>query len=349
LSENQRKSDFKTGDIQVSSFKWRRNTNLKSLNDEQLVSETESAVARERKATTEVVRLFREIHDRELYLASGYSSFFAMVTEKFGYCNGSAQLRINAMWLIKDIPEVEAKIESGELSLTVAASVQSFLYREKREQRPYSQNAKIELVETCLEKSVHEVHQEFVRRNPEIEKRESVKAISPERIRISHSMSTTLEAKLQRIRLLWSHVDSHMSREDLLDRMAELTLDQIDPVRKAARAKDRKERASASKKDGKPLHSNEVAKIEVKKPTRYIRVDADRAVRVKNDDEGCEFVDLKTGKRCRSHHQLQRDHLEPFSHGGSNEPENLRLLCAQHNRWVWRYRSHVRTALAAYG
>jgi hypothetical protein len=317
--------------------------NLKLLTDDQLVLETENAVAKERKATTEVVRLFSEIHDRQLYLARGYSSFFEMVTKKFGYCNGSAQLRINAMWLIKDIPEVESKIESGELSLSVAASIQTFLYREKREQRPYSQNAKIELIETCLEKSVQEVYQEFVRRNPEMEKHESIKAISPERVRVSHSMSTALEAKLQRIRQLWSHVDRHMSREGLLDRMAELTLNQIDPVRKAAKAKVRLEKATEVKISRTPLHSNEV-----KKRTRYIKANADRIVRERNGDEGCEFIDPKSGRRCGTRHQSQRDHLKQFALGGSNEADNLRMLCAHHNRWNWRNQSHVRAEFKAY-
>ncbi len=59
---------------------------------------------------------------------------------------------------------------------------------------------------------------------------------------MSHSISNSLEEKLQRIKLLWSHVDPNMSREDLLDRMAEITLDRIDPVRKLQRAKERAHR-----------------------------------------------------------------------------------------------------------
>ena len=263
---------------------------------------------------------------------------FAFMRKLFGYCEPSAQLRINALRLMTDVPKVEAKISTGDISLTVAANIQSFLYAEKKSNRPYSQEAKLELIETCMNKSVREVQQEFVSRNPEIEKREVVRQTSDDRVRVSHSISTDLEAKLQRIKDLWSNVDPTMSRETLLDRMAEITLDKIDPVRKAHRAAVRNraqpaddcvtQAASASENS---LHAHEV------KRSRYIAADVKRAAFTKNSGQGCAFVSEATGQRCGSTFQLQVDHVEPYSKGGGHEPENLRLLCAQHNRWVWQH------------
>ncbi len=356
---------------------------LKKLTDDELLIATDEAVHAERDAITSVIRHFQEIYDRRLYLPR-YTSMFEMLRDKYSYCAGSAQIRLNAMKLIREVPAVEAKIESGEMSLSVAANVQSFLQAETKLSRPYSQNAKAELIEACTGKSVLEVDREFARRNPEIEKRESVRFTSEDRVRISHSLSIDVEEKIQRIKEIWSHVDPNMSREQILDRMSEIVLDQIDPLRKAKRSEERKQKLSRLQ-TSKPVtaavatnHNDEVVsstptkqnledsnenQLHVhetdsdkscatddslhphetsRKRSRYITADANKAVHLENNGEGCAFVDVDTGKRCRSRFQLQRDHIVPYANGGSNRPLNLRILCAQHNRWCNRPDSLVR-------
>jgi len=51
----------------------------------------------------------------------------------------------------------------------------------------------------------------------------------------------------------------------------------------------------------------------------------------KRDNHQCAFV-ARNGKRCLERHGLEIDHIRPFAVGGSNERENLRLLCPAHNR-----------------
>jgi 5-methylcytosine-specific restriction endonuclease McrA len=66
--------------------------------------------------------------------------------------------------------------------------------------------------------------------------------------------------------------------------------------------------------------------------TRYIPTVVKRAV-WRRDGGACSFVSKINGKTCGSRHRLQMDHIRPFSMGGkSDEPENLRLLCFQHNQ-----------------
>jgi hypothetical protein len=127
--------------------------NLKDVTNDELISLTETAVRTERSSTAHVVKHFREISERRLFLERGFPHLFEMVTKYFGYCAGSAMRRINSMRLVQDIPEAEAKLESGELSLTTASDVQSFFYGEAKESRAYSRNAKLELIESCLIKS----------------------------------------------------------------------------------------------------------------------------------------------------------------------------------------------------
>jgi hypothetical protein len=56
-----------------------------------------------------------------------------------------------------------------------------------------------------------------------------------------------------------------------------------------------------------------------------------RATVFERDGHRCSFV-AADGTRCRATRNLQIDHVQPFALGGSNEPQNLRVLCAAHNR-----------------
>jgi hypothetical protein len=96
-----------------------------AMTNEELILKTELAVKTERRSTSDVVRLFQEISNRKLYLERGFPNLYEMATKHFGSCAGSAMRRINAMRLAQTIPAVESKLESGELSLSVASEVQS--------------------------------------------------------------------------------------------------------------------------------------------------------------------------------------------------------------------------------
>jgi len=60
-----------------------------------------------------------------------------------------------------------------------------------------------------------------------------------------------------------------------------------------------------------------------------VPADVKRAVYAR-DGEQCAFVG-PDGSRCPARGFLQRDHVQPFARGGSNEVSNIRTLCAAHN------------------
>lgn len=61
---------------------------------------------------------------------------------------------------------------------------------------------------------------------------------------------------------------------------------------------------------------------------RHHKVDPYRAT--------CQFKDPVTQKTCRHQKFLQVDHIQPRWAGGTNEPSNLQVLCAQHNRYRYK-------------
>jgi hypothetical protein len=65
------------------------------------------------------------------------------------------------------------------------------------------------------------------------------------------------------------------------------------------------------------------------KSTRTARV-------ILNRDKTCQFKDPRTNRQCNSRHLLQVDHIQPKWAGGSDNPTNLQILCAHHNRFRYQ-------------
>ncbi|HLE00670.1 MAG TPA: hypothetical protein VJB59_10455 [Bdellovibrionota bacterium] len=127
---------------------------LKFLFDSDPLNETRLLVAREREVTTEILWHLREVEHRRLYAEQGYSSLFDYVTRGLGYAEGSAGRRISAMRLLKELPEIEPALKTGELSLSNASALQHFLKGEKKDRgKTYSHIAKKELVAKVTGKS----------------------------------------------------------------------------------------------------------------------------------------------------------------------------------------------------
>gem|GEM_PF-1169539 len=335
---------------------------LKSLSNDELLISTAQAVRAEKSAITNVTRHFQEVFERQLYLPT-YSSMFEMLKEQYGYCDGSAQIRIATLRLIKEVPLAKEKLEDGQLSMSVAANIQSFLYSERKQQKPYSLEEKIELVNACTGKSKFEAQKEFAKRNPEFEKRDSVRPISESKVRIETTISIEALQKLNELRDVLSHVKPSMTFGDLIARLAEDGLEKYSPLRKAERAKRRLERRALEEKvlgevrTRVPTSSGEVesdepiasvvsvesdtsveSKAEIRDAARSRYVSAHEKHQVPNDGLGCTYVDKISGRRCCSKRFLQLDHVTPFSEGGTSSAANLRWLCGQHNRARYRLR-----------
>ncbi|OFZ55188.1 MAG: hypothetical protein A2428_11620 [Bdellovibrionales bacterium RIFOXYC1_FULL_54_43] len=105
---------------------------LRSLSDSELLSQTQLLVARERKLTAELLWHLREVEHRRLYAEEGFSSLFDYVTRGLGYAEGSADRRISAMRLLKELPGIEPALKSGELSLSNASALQHFFKSEQK-------------------------------------------------------------------------------------------------------------------------------------------------------------------------------------------------------------------------
>ena len=105
---------------------------------------------------------------------------------------------------------------------------------------------------------------------------------------------------------------------------------QAEPARALAMELDS---SRAGDTTARPIGSGSQAQDEKWPPTvrsRHIPAPVKDHVRTR-DRHQCTYVGTD-GARCRATRHLQFDHVVPFALGGGHEPENLRLLCAAHNR-----------------
>src|SRR6476620_6168878 len=99
---------------------------LHALSDKELLKSTKALVARERTLLTEILHHLREVERRRLFSELGRQSLFDYAVRELGYSEDQAYRRINAMRLLKEMPQIEGKIADGSLtlsSLSVAGSM----------------------------------------------------------------------------------------------------------------------------------------------------------------------------------------------------------------------------------
>jgi hypothetical protein len=107
-------------------------------------------------------------------------------------------------------------------------------------------------------------------------------------------------------------------------------------ARRRAKQKDARERRAKRKETGEdPSDKAEPITVADDRPgsrMRHIPAEVRDEV-LTRDAHRCTFVGLD-GVRCNAARHLQFDHVVPFSRGGDHTPDNLRLLCGVHNRWL---------------
>ena len=99
---------------------------MRHLNDQDLLVAMEHLVQQERELLTAVLFHLQEIQRRRLFCDLGFPSLFAYAVGKLGYSHDQAYRRINVSRLLKQFPELEAKLESGAITLTNASLAASF-------------------------------------------------------------------------------------------------------------------------------------------------------------------------------------------------------------------------------
>ena len=306
--------------------------NLRKFESQELRSFVTSSAQNERHHMMRVLYGLQEIERKRLHLEWGFSSLHQFCVEALGYSEGSAARRVQASRLLRDVPEVKAKLEEGTLSLSVAAQAQSFFYRESKMARSYTLENKRELLEKLDHKTSRETEVELLKLSPQALPQERLRQVTPEHQELRVILDAEMIQALEDFKTLASHQLPNGTHQEVL-RLALRTA--AETLRKKKLGADRKLQASTP-----PSLVHNVTPTSVpsrfsgpRRGSRFISGAAKRAV-WERDGGACGYIDPVTNRRCGSKARLEFDHHPiPFARGGESTPGNLRLLCRSHNAY----------------
>ncbi len=280
---------------------------MNHLSDNQLLAAIENLVSRERELLNDVLLHLREIDRRKLFSKLGYPSLIAYAMEKLKYSPDQAGRRIAAMRLLREIPEAEAKVIDGSLTLSTLAQAHwhfnknNFSSFEKRELLAKLENATKKQTIAILKQD--------------------------DKVRYSFEADEQTENEIERLRAL----NPHLHFDQLIKKIVKMALEQTDPEKKIERSLARKTNnaqaftsaVKVANDGGAHAVKNSDRTSEVSKMPRYISAALKREVWRKAKGK-CES--------CKSAFALEYDHKLPIAKGGQSELKNLRLLCRNCNQ-----------------
>jgi hypothetical protein len=333
---------------------------LKGLSDKDLLNRLHKLVRQEYDVTLNIVRHLVEVERRGLYAGKAYSSLFEYCRGEFGYSDASAWRRAGAAVAIYRCPEALDLLENGQVTMTALVKVAKFVTPGLLKEICGRSREEVELIASAHSpkgatrdrtrpvmvakkrareavagappavstppalrsdgKTTGESGEIPLRREVSLT---NIKLEFEKKWKVEGVVSERVKQKLERCKsLLSSKYPKGVDYDALFDELAEVFLEKTDPERRIARRKKRNENKTSKTSSAASTNSDR---------SRYIQAEIKDQVWVKHNGR-CAFVGTN-GKRCNSTHNLQFDHHPiPFARGGPSAANNLRLLCAKHNR-----------------
>ena len=305
---------------------------VKNLSNLELVERFGKLVRTERKITHLVLECIAEIDHRKIYLQKAYSSLYDYLIKEFGYSPSAALRRIESARLLREVPEMAEKIETGALNLSQLSKVQQAIRTvQKTEQRKMSLPEKRELLlkieNTTQENTELILAQEL---NLPAEVVNKAKVHRDESVTLTMTLSKEQMELLQKVGNLISHAVPEKKWADVVCYLAKKELDRRTKKKIEARQIEVIRNTESGTKAITPSAIRKSTVSTLRKP-----IPSALRKTILHQGAHCEFRDVQTGKLCGSQRFLQIDHIVPVWAGGSNDPKNLRTLCADHNQFKY--------------
>jgi 5-methylcytosine-specific restriction endonuclease McrA len=318
-------------------------TSVGQLTDTELIEQTDALVLEERKITIQILRHLREIEVRRLFISLGFSSMYEYCLRRLKYSEGQAIRRLSSARLMTELPEIEKQIETGDLNLTNLSKIQSFVRAEKSASHSLNKVEKLQLISDLEHKSTREVERELIQRSyqpallaekfhrtvstlnqvVETVSIEPADLYSQQFSKFETILGTEHQELLQEFRNLYAHELTDSSSHSVLVFLLEKAV-QHKKKKLGLLPTPSKDNASL------PLAPKVDTSRNIMKQRHSLKISIKKKI-WQRAQACCEHQDSKTNARCTSRYALEIDHIKPIALGGSNEIENLQLLCRSHN------------------
>ena len=295
-----------------------------NMTNEELLLTLKNASADERTVTARIVELIAEAVHRKLWAERGYPSAHQWLVKELGYSDSSAGRRLDAARILNAVPDVADKLAAGTLTLSALSQVQSAIFREERRTgcelpEDYQREVvrKIEHLSSAGAARVIAIEFPEIARAP----KESLKPIGTDGWSLTVALDAEQMTALLRARELLSHSHPGASWAEVLAHLATEHAKRADPLQRENR-RPTPQRFSATEEPSTPGPT----------PNRRPLTRPVRDAALAKAGGACEFRNAN-GARCGGRVRVEVDHVLARALGGTNDPANLRCLCAQHNRF----------------
>jgi 5-methylcytosine-specific restriction endonuclease McrA len=313
-----------------------------------------------------------EVERRRLFLKRGDASMFTYCTSGLGYSASAAKRRICTARCIARFPEVLGLLKSNDVNLSTVTQVSRILrpenagtvlarIRGKSQREVEAIVAEYEPLAALPRERVRTVvvrvpvrtvtdlntaaprtvspaaiplaaepsqempgAQNTIKTNQDRNGPEATASLQPamqfeRRAVVQFSAREEVMSKLEEVRALASHrLAINAPLEQLVEFLADYFITREDPKARHERRETKQQPTRKVEARGERMNPRQI-------PART------RDQVFVRDKQQCTYV-APDGTRCGSAHVLQIDHINPVARGGASTLDNLRLLCAQHNR-----------------
>jgi len=264
------------------------------MTDQELHQKLTELVREERRVLAQILTHLKEVERRKLYCDFKRGSLFDYAVHELGYSEDQAQRRIEAMRLLKDLPEIQPAIEEGRLTLTNLGQAKR-LFRHK----PHTREEKLAFITKIEHKTKREAERLIATQAPELPRLERRRATTATTSQLSLELPNETLDILQQLKGALAHKHPQLTTAELITLLAREKLAALRPA--------------PARKASAPPNPHQ----------RYIPQQLRRELKQKAQ-HACE--------NCGSHYALEIDHIQPFARGGPSTPRNLRVLCRACNQ-----------------